>query len=375
MKKIKVLHIITSLGSGGAEGMLYRLILASNHSFEHSVICLNKGGKYVSLLKKENVEVLVLNLKLATSLKGMVPILKFSQLKKKQGYDIITSWLYHADFVAWFLRLIFGFRGLIWNIRYTKLQEGRAKFRNWCFLKTLSIMSNFNVNYIISCSVKAKNIHKKIGYYHKIFSIIPNGYFLDNQKKFNKKLKDYKGTYKICIVARWHPQKDFETIFQALDLIKYKNISFNITIAGSNTNSENKDLIALINKYKLNEYCSLLGEIDNINEIYESSHVTVLSSSYGEAFPNVLAESMLCFTPCVSTDVGDANLILKDVGYIVPIRDYKSLANALLENYYLLINHKDLYLENCLNGFNRVQSNYDIKNIADKYCNLWRTLV
>ena len=83
MKKIKVLHIITSLGSGGAEGMLYRLILASNHSFEHSVICLNKGGKYVSLLKKENVEVLVLNLKLATSLKGIVPILKFSQLKKK----------------------------------------------------------------------------------------------------------------------------------------------------------------------------------------------------------------------------------------------------------------------------------------------------
>ena len=101
MKKIKVLHIITSLGSGGAEGMLYRLILASNHSVDHSVICLNKGGKYVSLLKKENIDVLVLNLKLATSLKGLVPILKFSQLKKKQGYDIITSWLYHADFVAW----------------------------------------------------------------------------------------------------------------------------------------------------------------------------------------------------------------------------------------------------------------------------------
>ena len=102
--------------------MLYRLILASNHSFEHSVICLNKGGKYVSLLKKENVEVLVLNLKLATSLKGIVPILKFSQLKKNKVMTLSLHG-YIMNFVAWFLRLIFGFRGLIWNIRYTKYKK------------------------------------------------------------------------------------------------------------------------------------------------------------------------------------------------------------------------------------------------------------
>ena len=58
---MKILHIITSLGPGGAEGMLYRLIKSTSNSIEHSVICLNKGGKYVSLMRDLNVDVLVLS--------------------------------------------------------------------------------------------------------------------------------------------------------------------------------------------------------------------------------------------------------------------------------------------------------------------------
>ena len=52
------------------------------------------------------------------------------------------------------------------------------------------------------------------------------------------------------------------------------------------------------------------------------SHVNVLCSAYGEAFPNVLAESMLNLS-CISTDVGDASIILSDVGEL-PIGDYKA---------------------------------------------------
>tara|TARA_B100000989_G_C19522256_1_gene464804 strand:+ start:1056 stop:2186 length:1131 start_codon:yes stop_codon:yes gene_type:complete len=371
---LKVLHIITSLGPGGAEGMLYRLILASKNSIEHSVICLNKGGKYVSLMQKANIEVLVLNLKIFSSYKGIIPILKYSKAKRKQGYQIVTSWLYHADLVAWFVKSLCGFKSLVWNIRYTRLQLGRSSFKNWLILKTLAILSKYKVDRIISCSKSAGELHKKIGYNKNIFRIIPNGYFLNKTQKFDKNLKKYDGLFKICFIARWHHQKDFETLFQALDLLKFNKISFQLTIAGNNTNVENKELIALLKKYKLNEFCLLRGEVDNVQSIYLNSHTSVLCSAYGEAFPNVLAESMLNFTPCISTNVGDAAIILDDVGTIVPIGDYKAIADALTENHRLLRDENDVYINNCLRGFDKIYSKYDIQDIAKNYQEVWKYL-
>ncbi len=372
---MKILHIITSLGPGGAEGMLYRLIKSTSNSVEHSVICLNKGGKYVSLMRDAKVDVLVLNLSFSNSFKGIIPIIKFARLKKKQGYQIITSWLYHADLVSWFLDLVCRFDGLVWNIRYTRLQIGRPSIKNWLILKILSKLSKYRVDKIISCSVSAGKVHKSLGYKKEIFEIIPNGYFLNKAQKFNKDLKYYNGIIRICIIARWHHQKDFETLFQALDLLKYNNINFHLTIAGNKTNKDNYELVALLNKYQLNDYCSLLGEVKNVQDVYMKSHVNVLCSAYGEAFPNVLAESMLNFTPCISTDVGDASIILSDVGEIIPIGDYKALAYALIEKNRILRDEKEAYFKNCVTGFEKTFQRYDIQDVSKYYIDVWKCLV
>ncbi len=369
---MKVLHIITSLGSGGAEGMLFRLIQSSNDSVEHSVICLNKGGKYVPLMKKNSIDVLVLNFRYSSLISGVFKILKFSYKKKKDGYKVLTSWLYHADIVAWFIRLIFRFDKLFWNIRYTKLQFGRPLLKNYIILKFLSFLSHFYVKGIISCSKSAYEIHKKLGYKKEIFKIIPNGYYINQSVKFNPTLKKYNGILRICLIARWHPQKDFENLFQALDLLNYKNINYQLTIAGNRTGSKNKELISLINKYDLKDKCTLLGEVENVDSVYSQSHITILPSSHGEAFPNVLVESMLNYTPCISTDVGDAAHIIPDIESVVPVRDYKSLANAIVKNLIILKDKNEIYLDNCSKLFNRVNKDYNIDEISKSYIALWK---
>ena len=64
----------------------------------------------------------------------------------------------------------------------------------------------------------------------------------------------------------------------------------------------------------------LKGLISEPRSLMHECDYTVLVSDYGEGFPNVLGESLSVGTPCISTDVGDASLILKTSGKVVKKR-------------------------------------------------------
>ena len=59
---MKIIHIITGLGDGGAEHTLYK-ICKYDIKNKHIVISLKEPDKYFSLLKKLSIEVVCLNFK------------------------------------------------------------------------------------------------------------------------------------------------------------------------------------------------------------------------------------------------------------------------------------------------------------------------
>ena len=58
---MRILHIITSLGDGGAEHTLFKICKYDKRN-KHIVISLKDQGKYFSLLKKNNTQVFCLNM-------------------------------------------------------------------------------------------------------------------------------------------------------------------------------------------------------------------------------------------------------------------------------------------------------------------------
>jgi glycosyltransferase involved in cell wall biosynthesis len=65
--------------------------------------------------------------------------------------------------------------------------------------------------------------------------------------------------------------------------------------------------------------------------IYSTAHVVCLPS-YREGLPKVLIEAAACGKPIVTTDVPGCREVVRDGdnGLLVPVRDSKSLADAIL---------------------------------------------
>ena len=123
--KLKVLHIISSLGEGGAQKVLKEVCLG-NKELSHSVICF-KTGRYAEILNSKKIKVYFLDIekKPLRSLYKLFNILNFD-LKP----NIIQTWMYHADLLGSFVKL-FWFKKkkyLFWNVRNGTLKKGSSSF-------------------------------------------------------------------------------------------------------------------------------------------------------------------------------------------------------------------------------------------------------
>lgn len=237
----KIVHIITGLGSGGAENMLYKLLKYSDKErFHHEVISLMDEGVYGEKIEKLGIKVHCLNL----NSKNIVPSLIKSRKIAKDA-DIINTWLYHADIFGFIVAKILLRKKLIWNIRHSNLDKDANKARTLKIVKINSVLSK-HVDLITYNSNKALETHTEFGYKKSDSVVIPNGFELEkfkfnindrNRIRNDLNLRDIEKV--IITVGRWDIQKDYYTLLKALKNLKNKNNNFKMLMVGTNLDDEN----------------------------------------------------------------------------------------------------------------------------------------
>lgn len=369
---MKVLHIITGLEDGGAEAVLYRLIIHDSKNI-HEVVSLTSQGKYGSLLRDSGVSVTALGMP-----SGQITprgLRHLWRLIKSSKADVLQTWMYHANLIGgilgWLARI-----PVVWGIRSTILSRPEHKLTTIWIARLCALLSWLISSRIIVCAESAVETHLKMGYNCSQMVVIPNGYdlnYFSPNLVSRERLRNQWGISSsipiIGMVARFDPQKDHMNLIKALSHLMAIGANFKAVLVGKGINEDNQELVECIRKMGLVNYLYLLGSQDDIPAIMNAIDLHVLSSS-GEAFPNVLAEAMACGTPCVTTDVGDSALIVGETGWVVPPRNATALAQAIhsaLQEW----KKTEQWRRRQLACRSRIEQMFGIEKMVELYHQLW----
>ena len=367
---MKIVHVITGLKNGGAENILYK-ICQHDQLNNHIVISITSGGKYFLLLKKIGIKVYCMNMKFYSIL-NFFYLIKLLYILKP---DIVQTWLVHGDFIGSIAARIAGIKNIVWTILYSKLDTNLEKIRTIIIIKILAKLSYIIPKLIIVVSKDSQKNCQNLKYHKKKLHLVSSGFDLSLFKIskyqklfFKKKIKIKKQTPLIGLVARYHPIKDHENLFNALSIIKSKDKKFCCVLVGPNTNRKNKVLLNKVKRFQLGNSVKLLGPTNNIPQVMNGLDVNILCSK-SEGFPSVIAEAMACGTPCIVTNVGDSALIVGKTGWIVPPNDSVKLANAIEKA--LSEMDKNNWKKRSNQARLRIKKNFGINKMIKSYNLIW----
>lgn len=363
---MKLLHIITGLETGGAEASLYKLVRhSSEHRIEHTVCSLKGHGPFGPKIVELGVPVHELDgtvLGIVRGVRGLVARLQPT---------VVQGWMYHGNLAASLGRSA-GRVPILWNIRQTLSRKEKP---GTALAIRLGAALSHHPNCIIYNSMVAAIEHEALGYVKAKTRIIPNGFDTelfkpdcDAKLKIRSELGFAADVPLIGCVARVHPMKDHGNFLHAAKKVGTLKPEAVFVLVGRNTDSP--QLAKTICELGLQNNVRALGERSDIPAIMAALDILVVSSSWSEAFPNVVGEAMACGVPCVVTNVGDSSHIVGDTGLAVPSQDADALADGMLS----LLQGADLKaLGTCARE--RIMRHYSIATMTEQYVGLYCELM
>lgn len=329
---MRILHLSTGLGLGGAERMLVDLARALAPAVDQRVVSLLSPGPLARELGELGVP--VHSLHLSRGFPFPLGLLRLGRLVRAEKPDLIQTWMYHASLAA---SLLPKPGPLVFGVHNVNLDPAHVRPRTIAVARTLGLFARRAVvKRIVYCSESARAAHEALQWPKEKGLVIENGVDLARFSPDGSVRKRMRETWGfgdrdllVGLPARFDPLKDHTTFLAAASIAAGQNPRLGFVLCGAGIDDDNPELCQRIADGGLAARIRLLGPISSMPDFYRGLDLVCLSSR-GEAFPLALVEALATGLPLVSTEVGDAARIVGQAGLLVPPGDPNALAKALL---------------------------------------------
>ncbi len=370
---MKILIIIDSLGSGGAErstAVLSDYLFDQNIYFD--ILCLDKKkvgvqgqlqdkGYPINFIEKGNF---------------IFQAKRISDIIKNGKYDIVHSILFRANLRTRFSKLFGNFLHLesLVNTTYSKERFADVKVNKKAllFYKKLDIISaKWGVNHFHSITETVKDHYvKEIGLDPEKITVIPRGR-KPILNSYDEKPQSIDTLTQLINVGRHEFQKGQIHLVKAVKILKEEGYNFHLTILGRDGTST-PEIEEFIVQNNLLDEVSLKGFKDNVYKYLLQSDLFVFPSLY-EGLGGALIEAQASGLPIACNDIPVLHEVVQENinGKFFDVHDIASIASSIR---FFLDKPKKLQeygRESLLN----YEAKFDEKTNNEKLVNLYKTYV
>lgn len=353
---MKVLHVITSLRTGGAEHLMVDLLPRLRDLGNEVELLVFDGARTAFYEELEQNGIKIHSLGIGGNVYHPQNIFKLREFISR--YDIIHT---HNTACQLFVPI-----AKMLSFSKTKLvtteHSANNRRRDKWYLKPVDKWMYNRYRYIICISEQpAENLRKHIGAKDNIV-VVNNGVDL---ARFLYPIKDISRhhTFVITQVSSFNDAKDQDTLVKA---IKELPDNYRLQLAGDGTRRPIVE--ELVHTLGVADRVDFLGIRTDIPEILKSSDIVVLSSHW-EGLSLSSIEGMASGRPFIASDVDGLREVVKDAGILFPHGDYKQLAKEIRQ----LCNnpvHYNVVARECQERAKQ----FDISIMAKKYNELYKSL-
>jgi glycosyltransferase involved in cell wall biosynthesis len=294
---------------------------------------------------------------------------------KRVRPDVVQAWLYRSNAVAGLAARAAGVP-VVWGIHCSSLDPLGLFAR--LIVRVSGKISAHLADFVVNCSTESAAVHAKLGFDSAPGRVIHNGYDPDSFRPDDSARVAMRASFGIedeafvigC-VSRWNSFKDIPNLLRAVAIVHANELPIRCFLVGRGLTNSNPDLAAEIIGSKCQDTIFPLGERTDLPILAQAFDIHALSSA-SEAFPNTVAETMLCGLPNVVTDVGDCAMIVGDSGWVVPPGDSGKFAAAIVAAWQEWKDNPTCWRNRQVQARQLIEGRFAFDRMANAYEQVWK---